>query len=204
MGDDPFAKTVLALCLVCAALLVARGLPGRGSEAAAPDAGSDIEGYDITLVQARRTIAPHPFFLHDARDGRLWLMRDFLSATPVLIPFEMVPSLEPFREAAKPRGRAKNVLDLIVETVHHAESPMLRAWAADQLGLGDHPQEVITPALIDALDDEKPSVVEAAARSLSRRPDRRALPALLALRDHEDPGVAAMVQQAIDAIEAAP
>jgi hypothetical protein len=72
-------------------------------------------------------------------------------------------------------------VQLFIDTLSGSElAPEIRAWTARQLGATEGPE--VTQALLDALDDPSPEVVDAAAEALAERDDPRVGPALEKLR----------------------
>jgi HEAT repeat protein len=193
---DGFAKAVLSLCLLCAALLVAQRSSAWRS-ANTPE--SQVGRYAVRRLESV-PIARNPLLLVDTAEGRVWLMKNYLDRYPYLIPFEMLPSIEPFIARTEEETRP-STLELLMDTATGAGSPMMRAWATDQLGLGDYEPAVVVPVLLEALRDEDANVVAMAAQALGRKPDPRNVPALREVLSHPDARVVELARQAIAELE---
>lgn len=188
---DPFVSVALALSLLCAALLVVQRT-GRAGDPV------PVGRYRIARVEPTN-FAIHPLLYLDSAEGEVWLMRNYRTKHPTLIPFELVPHAVAMQKRARPEPTSDQ--ENLVASAQFAPSAMVRAWAADQLGLGPYPIEEVVAALIVAIADEDDHVAELAALSLSRKPHPKAIPALRKALEHEDPRVVANAQKALSQLE---
>ncbi len=75
----------------------------------------------------------------------------------------------------------------------------IKVWAVRQMG--EYEPELAMPPLLEAMRSDDPAVVAASIRALARSGAGSALPQILKLEDHPDPGVRAAVREVAQGLE---
>jgi len=196
MRDDPFLKLALSAMLLCLLVLIAQRVPAERSRSVTRVGDPEIGRYELLIGEHDRAVG-----VHDTKTNQLYGIGGHRSRYPLSVPEEMLASTRAVELEARYYAPPVDVQQQLKDTAVHAYSVNMRAWAADQLGLGPWDGSAVVEELILALQDPEAEVAIAASRSLARKPDPAALPALRKALSHPEPKVVSNARQAIAAIQ---